>query len=246
VHSITVARKAEGSGWRAFSYWDKPDLTPVQETLEDWQSHFTDFTIFGDDDVEPIIEDLLPQHLDLFRSVRIPTCKSDLALLLLLYKFGGLYVDCHCGVRDADAIRRFLSLLDSSELILYDKDRKKAPRPDREIYPLNSILFARARCPIVLAAAGRAFVKLAAHRLIEKEHGFRPYHIAALSGPDIFSEVLFVDPNSPVSALKPEWEGRVRFLQEGDGEPIGRYMHYRYRAPGMHWSERQEHELLFD
>ena len=245
IHSLTVARNPCAPAPRMFSYWDKPDLSPVQPALDDWQSHFPEFTIFGDPDVEPIIEELLPQHLDTFRSIRIPTCKSDLALLLLLYKHGGLYVDCHCGVRDPAAIRELLASLDRWDLILYDKDRREAPRADREIYPLNSVLLARPQCRIILAAAKTAFTNLLAHRSVEREHGFRPYHIAALSGPDIFSEVLFSDPSSSVSVLKPEWEDRIRFVQEGGSEPIKRYRHYGYRLPGLHWSERQKAELLF-
>ena len=245
VHSMTVARKAGTPVPRIFSYWDKPALTPVQQTLDDWQSHFPDFTIFGDPDVEPIIEECFPQHRELFGQIQIPTCKSDLALLLLLYRHGGLYVDCHCGVRDPEATREVLASLDRWELILYDKNRREAPRPDSEIYPLNSVLFARPRCPMIFACAKTALANLLAHRSIEREHGFRPYHIAALSGPDIFSEVLFTDPTSPVSELKPEWNGRVRFLQESESEPIQRYMHYGYRIPGMHWSERQKTDLLF-
>jgi len=98
---------------------------------------------------------------------------------------------------------------------------------------------------MIFACAKTALANLLAHRSIEREHGFWPYHIATLSGPDIFSEVLFTDPTSPVSELKPEWNGRVRFLQEGESEPIQRYMHYGYRIPGMHWSERQKTDLLF-
>jgi len=245
IHSMTVARNSEASAPRLFSYWDKPDLTPVQPTLDDWQSHFPEFTIFGDPDVEPIIEELFPQYLDLFRSIRIPTCKSDLALLLLLYKHGGLYVDCHCGVRDAAAIRELLASLDRWELILYDKDRRDAPRPVTALDPLNSVVFARPSSPIVLQALDTALTNLAAHRLTEREHGFQLYHIAALCGPGVLNDSLFADPESLIAELKPEFSGRALFIPEGDGEPIGRYMHYEYRQPGMHWSERQQQELLF-
>jgi len=245
MHSMTVARNDGPPAPRLFSYWDQPDLTPVQPTLDDWQAHFPEFTIFGDPDVEPIIEELFPEHPELFRNIRIPTCKSDLALLLLLYKHGGLYVDCHCGVRDPVAIRELLTALDRWELILYDKSRREAPRPDTALDPLNSVMFARPRSPIILRALNTALANLTAHRLAETEHGFRRYHIASLSGPGVLNNTLFVDPESLIAELKPEFSGRARFIPEGDAEPIGRYMHYEYRQPGMHWSERQQHELLF-
>lgn len=246
VYSTTVARRLSQNGRRPFSYWDKPDLSPVQPTLEQWRTHFADFMILGDAEVEPILRELFPHHVELFRSIRIPTCKSDVALLLLLYEFGGLYVDCHCGIRDADAIRRLLRGLDCWELILYDKNRQEAPRPATEIYPLNSVLFARPHSPIVLEAARLALRNLSAQRSAERERGFQPYHIATLSGPAILSDVLFADATSPVSQLKEEYDGRVYFIPEDAGAPIARYMHYQYRIAGMHWSERQQRELLFE
>ena len=83
-----------------FSYWDKPDLSPIKTFIDEWRSHFPNFTILGDSEIEPLIEELFPEHLEMYRRIRIPTAKSDIALLLGLYKFGGLYADCHCGIRD--------------------------------------------------------------------------------------------------------------------------------------------------
>ncbi len=59
----------------------------------------------------PIMERNFPDRMELYSQIRIPTAKSDIALLLLLYEFGGLYIDCHCGIRDADQIRRLLACL---------------------------------------------------------------------------------------------------------------------------------------
>jgi hypothetical protein len=230
-----------------FTYWDKPDLTPIAPTLEDWRSHFPDFSVLGDQDVEPILEELAPQHLEMFRRIRMPSAKSDVALLLALYKFGGLHIDCHCGIRDADAIRQLLISLDQWEweVILYDKRRDLAPRPASEINCLNSVLFARQNSSIVLETLKTVLTHLADHWAIEKQHGFQAYHVAQLTLPGSLGETLLVDPEAPISRLRTEYLNRVRFIQEGPEEPIGRYMHYGYRVPGMHWSERQTQELLF-
>jgi hypothetical protein len=95
--------------------------------------------VLSDPDIEPLLEELFPQHLEMFRRIRMPTAKSDVALLLMLYKFGGLHIDCHCGVRDAPLIRELLRCLDHWEVILYDKTRADQTRPATEINCLNSV-----------------------------------------------------------------------------------------------------------
>lgn len=245
LSATTLARKLAPPPARVFSYWDKPDLTPIQATLADWGKHFPDFTIFGDADVEPILQDLFPEHVEMFRRIRIPSGKSDVALLLALYRHGGLHIDCHCGVRDAEMIRQLLYCLNEWEMILYDKKHARQPRPATKIHPLNSVLFARQNSPIVLETLKTVLGNLAEHWTIERRFGFRPYHVGALTLPGGLFQTLLVEPWAPISRIKPEYVQRVRFLPEGDGEPIGRYMHYSYREPGMHWSERQQREMLF-
>jgi hypothetical protein len=241
-----IRRPIAGSSTaNVFSYWDKPDLTPIKPFVDGWRSHFPNFTILGDPDIEPLIEELFPEHLEMFRRIRIPTAKSDIALLLALYKFGGLYVDCHCGIRDASAIRQILPCTDLWEIILYDKSRITEVRPATKIHPLNSVLFARQHSPIILESVANGFRKLAAHSLAEKERGFRFYQIWSLTGPGNLAETLLIDADAPISQIKPNYAARVRFLPEGEGEPIGCYMHNSYRVPHMHWSERQKSELLF-
>jgi len=229
-----------------FSYWDKPDLTAIKPFLDEWRSHFPNFAMLGDRNVEPFIQELFPQHLEMYRRIRIPTAKSDLALLLGLYKLGGLYVDCHCGIRDAGAIQELLGRTHFWELILYDHDHATEVRPATKIHPLNSVLFTRPNCQIILQALDRAFRKLAAHWKVEREHGYQPYDIWSLTGPGNLADTLLVDADGPISEVKPEYLARIRFLQEGTGEPISRYVHKSYRIPEMHWSVRQQHELLFE
>jgi len=243
--TLTLARMVDGAPWNVFSYWDKPDLTPIQPTLEGWRSHFPDFRIFGDPEIEPLIEKVFPQYLETFRKIRIPTCKSDLALLLALYEFGGLYIDCHCGVRDPHAIRQLLLSLDTWELILYDKSLATEPRPSTQLFALNSVIFARPNSSIILKTLTNAFHNLELHRSAEKERGFQSYNIWTLSGPGVLQEVLLVEQWTDVSEVKPEYAPRVRFIREDGKQPIGRYTYSSYRQPGMHWSERQQNELLF-
>ena len=146
-----------------FSYWDKDDVSPIDEFILDWRSHFPNFRVFGDAEIEPMIAHRFPEFRDMFSRIRIPTCKSDLALLLALYEFGGLYVDCHCGIRYPDKINYFLEKLTEYELILYDRDNSSRPDLHGRLFPLNSVLFARPHSQIILDCATKAFCNCAAH-----------------------------------------------------------------------------------
>src|ERR1044071_10258463 len=125
-----------------FSYWDNPELAPVQDTLTDWRMYFPDFCILGDPDIEPMLVRHFPHFIEMFHRIRIPTCKSDLALLVALYELGGVYIDCHCGVRDPAAIEGILASLERYELVLYDRSFRSQPRPDGVVFPFNSVPFA--------------------------------------------------------------------------------------------------------
>jgi hypothetical protein len=230
-----------------FSYWDRDDVGPISEFIRDWRTHFPNFSVLGDATIEPMIARRFPEYEEMFGRIRIPTCKSDLALLLALYELGGLFVDCHCGVRDPHGIKKLSAKLARYELILYDRDNSsRAPsRPALvgKLFPLNSVLFARPRSKIILDCATQAFRNCAAQWKAEKENGFIEYDIWSLSGPWILYERL-LDPSR--TELRADCAGKVLFIPEGDSNaPIGRYMHSSYRVPGMHWSERQQREPLF-
>jgi hypothetical protein len=226
-----------------FSYWDRADVSPISEFICEWRAHFPNFRIFEDAEVESMITRYFPEYKEMFGRIRIPTCKSDLALLLVLYEFGGLYVDCHCGVRDPQRVKDLWKKLAQYELILYDKDNSSRPEARGKLFPLNSVLFARPNSKIILDCATRAFRNCATQWETEKKNGFVEYDIWFLSGPRILHERLL---NPSRTELEAECAGKVLFIPEGDSSaPIGRYMHCSYREPGMHWSERQLREPLF-
>jgi len=226
-----------------FSYWDRADLGPINEFILEWRSHFPNFRILGNAEVEPMIAQYFPEYQEMFKGIRIPTCKSDLALLLALYEVGGLYVDCHCGIRDPEKIKQLSGKLAEYELILYDRDNSARPEARGKLFPLNSVLFARPNSKIILDCATRAFRNCAVQWEAEKKNGFIEYDIWFLSGPRILHERLL---NPSRTELQADCAGKVLFIPEGDSSaPIGRYMHYSYRVPGRHWSERQRREPLF-
>jgi predicted O-methyltransferase YrrM len=245
--SVAAAGPAEGEGFYViapvFSYWDKPDHKPIERFLVSWRQFFPEFAILGDSDIETLISRYVPHYLDLFRNIRIPTCKSDLALLLALYDRGGLYVDCHCGVYAPDGVATLLASLADYELIFFDKDRATQPRPPAEIFPLNSMLFARSHSELIWDCLVRAWSNVAAQRRAEQEsHTFVKYDIWYLTGPWILHERLLT---AGRTALRPDCKKRVRYLPECRDSPIKRYAHREYRLFEMHWSIRQSAEPLF-
>jgi mannosyltransferase OCH1-like enzyme len=87
-----------------FAYWANDDHSALSQLKEEWTTAFPQFQIFGDRVVLPLIEQYFPNEVELFTSIRIPAAKADIARLLLLYELGGLYIDCHFGISDAEAV----------------------------------------------------------------------------------------------------------------------------------------------
>jgi len=51
--------------------------------------------ITNDDEILKLASHDFPNIVTLFNKISIPTCKSDIMRLLLLYYYGGIYVDCN-------------------------------------------------------------------------------------------------------------------------------------------------------
>ena len=190
-----------------------------------------------------------PQHLDLYRHINIPTCKSDVAILMCLYCHGGLYVDIHCGVRDATGVTAMIADLSDWEVILYNKSFRRDPRPADALRPLNSVIAARPGTQIMYDSAAMAFGNLDAHWKNEQRTADHvPYDIWSLTGPGVLEHTVCISPPvlwAPPRGLRPENQGKVKFVQEGPDAPILRYQFHTYNPPGTHWSMRQKSERLF-
>jgi hypothetical protein len=233
----------------AFSYWDRPDQSPIADFLAEWRSHFPDFQILDDRDVEEMLREDFPESVGLFRRIRIPTCKSDIAILIGLYRQGGLYVDCHCGIRDADGLNALLDDAHEWELVLYDLDRTVEPRPPDVPRPLNSVMVAQPNSAIIRRSAALALQNLHVHWELERQtttHVF--YDIWTMTGPGVLEHTVCIPPAEMWGlprGIRPENVNKVRFVQEGPDAPIIRYRHYSYSPPEEHWSRRQKTERLF-
>src|SRR5450759_451634 len=124
-----------------FSYWTGNDHTVHNDLINEWRAEFPQFKIFADAEVRPLIERYFPDRIELYDKICIPAAKSDIARLLLLYEFGGLYIDCHCGISNANGVRTLLSWLSEYDAIFVDRRLSQEPsRPSDEHLVINSII----------------------------------------------------------------------------------------------------------
>ncbi|MGO9006089.1 MAG: glycosyltransferase [Beijerinckiaceae bacterium] len=228
--------------WPVFAYWEDDDHSILAKMTNEWRSEFPQFQVFGDRDVIPLIEQHFPSHVDLYKALRIPAAKADIARLLLLYASGGLYVDCDCGIRDADEIRRLLSLLQQMEAIFIDRALSRKQRPPEEHFLLNSIMFSRPRSDLIFSICHEALNNLARHREQERERGKISYHIARLSGPRAVMNVV-LRTGSDNRDIRSDFQGRIVIVRQEEA-PIELGSNPTHGS-AAHWSERQKVERLF-
>lgn len=222
-----------------FTYWDEDDISPIREHIEHWQAAFPAHHVLTRQDARRILKELAPEKVQLFDSVRIPACRSDIARLLGLYVYGGLYVDSHCQIDDVERVHVLLERDMSTEIVV---STRWAPN-FKKIMPYNGTIAAHKDSRIVRLLLDRALANASLKYSREREHGFEPYHVWGLTGPGVLWEELFVTERDD-GVLQTPFLNCVA-LQFEDGHPVRRHVFMSYRNPGLHWSERQKSELLF-
>ncbi len=225
-----------------FTYWHDHGLQPISDFITHWKAEFEDFRVISDDDVYSILSGFPDRCADIYRHIRIPACRADIARLLAIYAFGGLYVDCHCSIVDPWALRR-LTCGAASKIVLLRRGPLAVPTPRSGwTVLLNSFIAAPPRSALILAILQSALGNLEQQYDAEVEAGgYVPYKIWSMTGPGNISSVV-LDPSW--ASVKPEYSDAVEIVDEA--VLIRRYIFYDYRRPGMHWSERQTRETLFD
>lgn len=78
-------------------YFDGPYRKPIYQNVEDLRSFLPCFNIniVNDDIVIPLLNRRWPQLGAVYPFIKLPSCKSDIARLVMLFEFGGFYVDTH-------------------------------------------------------------------------------------------------------------------------------------------------------
>jgi hypothetical protein len=227
----------------AFAYWHDLDHSAIRDMTAEWRSFFPEFQILSDNDIKPLIDRYFSKYGEVYSTIRLPAAKADIARLLALYEWGGLYVDCHCRVKDPEEIKSLIARLDELEAIFVDRILSYAPRPEGSHFLINSIIFARPRSQLLLMIAREALMNLQRQREIECEKGFVSYHVGRLTGPDLITAAV-LQPGSDNREIRADFGGRVMIIPE-ETAPVVRNHHRAYSTPGSHWSERQRTEALF-
>ncbi len=226
-----------------FTYWTGRPLTSPH-SAEVWRARFPQFTVFEDKDVLPLLESV--RFRELYSRITIPACKSDIARLVLLRKFGGLYIDSHAGPSNADRLFETIEILSSAELILFDRTHENAALG--AIHPvINSAIASRRDAAILNLLIYSAFENLSGHARREAETSDHvAYNIFALTGAWDINVRLF-DCAAQPCVVKPAFAAQVHVIKLlPDVDPgFQLYKYYQYRTPGDHWSERQTRERLF-
>ena len=130
-------------------------------------------------------------YVGLYNKIRLPAAKSDVARLLILYELGGLYINCHNGIRNIDEVKRLLSCLKEYEAIFLDRFFNFLPRRPGEHFLINGPIFSRRHSKLMMIIARQAFANLAWQQRLEEQYGFVSYHLANLTGPGLLNEMLF-------------------------------------------------------
>jgi len=212
--------------------------------IEAWREHFPKFLLMGDHNILPLIDRYFPMYIDLYEKIRLPAAKSDVARLLALYEFGGLYVDCHNGVRDVEGLTRLFTCLDDYEAIFIDRRLSFFPRPPGEHFLINGPIFSRPRSELFMILARQAFANLAWQQRLEKEYGYVSYDVARLTGPLLVTEMV-LEPGSCTRDIRADFAGRIMIIPE-ETAPVVRSLYNAYKTPSSHWTARQLAEPLFE
>jgi Glycosyltransferase sugar-binding region containing DXD motif len=230
-----------------FTYWEG-DRSALDSFRADWAAAGHNVHIFALEDVWPILAAALnPERLAMFDRIRIASCRSDLARLLLLLHNGGLYIDAHTGSGNQAKLAQLFAHLAAKELVVFDQAGEG--RAEGDIYLLNGAMLARRHSALLGEIIESCFRNLETHWVRECQSANRvPYNIFALTGGWNMLNLLFDIGKKPYS-LKTALSERVHLevLHPSKGPPaFVWYQHYHYREPGQHWSERQKVEPLFE
>jgi hypothetical protein len=229
-----------------FMFWtgsmlEEPPAAPA------WRERFPSaFTVFGDEDVLPLIKS--EEARNCYQRISIPACKSDVARLLLLREYGGVYIDGHTGPGGGDALAETILYLSKYELVLFREGWK-----DHFGFYGNTFMLARRGPSILDMLIEKAFDNLLKHKAAEDAApGYVPYNLFYFTGSPIMIDCMF--DQSDVNAWKPLWDVKPEFKEkvhirakETEASDIGfaPWTFYHYRGWGQHWSERQKTERLF-
>ena len=225
-----------------FTYYDG-NLDDISEFLKDWGTNSLNPLVCNDDDVVPVLNDFNPEWANLYLKIRIAACKSDIARLALLIKFGGMYVDPHAASPQYNLLLHLFLSLSWAEVVVFKTPVQ--PNQDGDYYLLNGAFISRKNSETLYKYLSASFEKLINHFHAERTtSSYVEYNIADLTGSWNLRQLIYQN-NSAFTILNPQYSQIINKVSLDKHEPFKFWGHYRYRKPGMHWSERMKSERLF-
>lgn len=237
-----------------FSYW-RTDAPPFDHAFPEaaagaWRAAGAHFTLFGDADVLAALAPWGAAAQALFAALRLPACRADLARLVLLQRFGGLYVDAHAAPGAPASLGRLCAALARCELLLWDESPDQPGR--RNTCILNGVIGGAAGSGLLDLLVREALARLTAQQAAQRQAWPRhaAYNVYHLTGPGMIWHALYERPAAGGDAcVRAAYRDRVTVWPFEPAE-ARRAVHWsrftHYKAPGAHWSERQAHEPLFE
>lgn len=225
-----------------FTYWDQADTSPIVDFKNHWIKEGAQLRIVGDNEVVKILENYFPLFVGKYLKISIPACRSDLARILGLYQYGGLYVDSHCGIVDYQKLYHLYGQLDRYKLV-FARQSSQPLELSASLCLTNAIIFAQPGCEVLLNVARSIVSNLIKHHDREAEAGFKPYSIFELSGPSNIENCLS-EIRDNKSDVHDDGMGQIMIVSE-EHLPVKRYMYPAKLPQSAHWSQRQKTELLF-
>lgn len=199
-------------------------------------------------DVVPILQREAPDQVDLYQALRLPAARADIARLALLLDRGGLYVDCHCGMRDPAEVHALLADLGHLDLIVMRRNPATVPPgPDgpRPVL-MNGVMAARPGAPILREMLLTVLENLERHLqdLAEADGAPVPYDIWSMLGGWVLTN-LVLEAAASYRDFRRALRGKVRILPH-ESCPIRVSAHKRSYNGTRHWSRVQAEEPLLD
>jgi hypothetical protein len=235
-----------------FTYWIN-DATAHDESTEAappsmiaWREQYPEASVYSDSDVLKFLDRFGQEYGKLYRRIRIPACKSDIARLVLLYHLGGFYLDSHTGPGEAKELTKIFAKLAAYDVVFFDKTWEH--QNENDIHLINGAICSRRGSPLIKKLIDTVFNNLELQEKKENEYKkYVPYNLAVLTGAWVLRLLCF-SVNESIVSIRPEFADQLYLYRMTIGKDPGfiLYKHYSYRKEGRHWSERQGNELLFE
>ena len=119
-----------------FAYWDGEDRAQIAAFSAEWTNAFPSFRIYDDRNVLLLMEQYFPEYVQIYQEIRLPAAKCNAARLILLYEFGGFYIDCHVGIRDLYALLQLIACLSEVDVVFIDRILALKARPPRNAFSI--------------------------------------------------------------------------------------------------------------